>query len=259
MTKIFNNITVKTLFSVIGIYSVVMISNITESRASDLPEDYSLKDNSAINHSSNWYISLFGGINIVDDVDFSNGQRTVATDFDEGIRLGAAVGRKWNNYQFRGLVPRTELEVSYSENDVDTLDFSGNGAGNEIVLNDSKISSFNVLASLYLDAPGALGNGLTPYFGGGIGFSYINHDIVYGANSLNLEDDDTVFTWHITGGVNYEINEKMSAFLDVGYHQAIDAGSERRLGIASIPGANGSNFEDDIETIVIRSGIKFNF
>ena len=251
--------TYKTLLGVAVLTTTISFSNSQKTFAADRLSEERYKTQSEFNHSKNWYVSLFGGINFNDDVDFSNGQRTVATDFDTGFRLGAAIGKKWRNHKIGGLTPRTEIEVNYAESDVDSLDFSGNGAGNEVVLGDSKISSINVLASLYFDAENALGRGITPYIGGGIGFSHINHDIVYGGAALNLEDDDTVFTWHITGGVNYDINEKVSAFIDVGYHQALDAGSQRRIGLNPIAGVNGGRFEDDIDQVVVRSGLKFNF
>lgn len=251
--------TYKSLLTLTVLTSVISFSNIQKTFAADLLTEERYKTPAEFNRSKNWYVSLFGGINFNDDVDFSNSQTTVATDFDTGFRFGAAIGKKWKNHKIAGLTPRTEIEVSYAESDVDTLDFSGNGAGNEVVLGDSKISSINVLASLYFDAENALGHGITPYIGGGIGFSHINHDIVYGGNALNLEDDDTVFAWHITGGVNYDISEKVSAFIDVGYHQALDAGSQRRIGLAPAPGAGGGRFEDDIDQVVVRSGLKFNF
>ena len=64
-------------------------------------------------------------------------------------------------------VPRTEIEVRYTENEVDTLDFSGNGVGNENVASNSDISSFSILANVYFDAPNAFtvfGKGVTPLF-----------------------------------------------------------------------------------------------
>ncbi len=253
------NITYKALAVIAMLATFISFSTSQKTFAADLFSDEGTKSSDQFNHSNNWYISLFGGVNFNDDIDYTNGQTTVATDFDTGFRLGASIGRKWKHYQVGGLVPRTELSVSYSESDVDTLDFSGNGAGNEVVASDSQISALNVIASVYLDAENALGHGLTPYIGGGIGFSHINHDIIYGGAALNLEDDDTVFTWHITGGVNYDLNETVSTFIDVGYHQAIDAGSERRIGLASIAGAGGGNFEDDNDQVVIRTGLKFNF
>lgn len=222
-----------------------------------IKDDYAPEQTALPKH---WYISIQGGGNfITDDVEYSNGQRTVDTDFDSGFNIGAAFGYRWHNVKLGGLVPRTEVEVSYSENEVGSLDFSGNGPGNEPLAADSQISSVNVLFNLFFDAKNALGRGITPYFGGGIGFSVINHDIVYGGAALNLSDDDTAFAWHVTAGVDFAISDSVSLFTDVGYHQVVDAGSERRAGLLSIVGPNGGRFEDDIDSVVVKGGLRVNF
>ena len=210
---------------------------------------------------SPWYISIFGGANIhTQDVDFTNGTTTVATDFDGGFTFGGALGREWQEYGVSGLVPRTEVEFSYSENDVDSLDFSGNGAGNENVAPGSQVSAVGILFNLYLDAPDLIGGGFTPYFGGGIGLNIFNHNLLYNAAGVNLNDnDDVVFAWHLTGGVKYAITENTSFFTDVGFHQAIDAGSLRRAGNVPVVGAGGGTFRDDINSIVVKAGITVSF
>ncbi len=209
-----------------------------------------------------WYVSVFGGGRFIDgDVEYTNGQTVVDTDFDSGYLLGAALGYRWSDYHVGGFVPRTEFEFSFSENDVSSIDFSGNGAGNETVIAGSNVSSVGLLANLYLDAPDALGDGVTPYFGGGLGVNIIDHNLVYNAAGLNLNDnDDSVFAWHVTAGVDFELSENVSFFTDIGYHQAEGAGSVRRIGGNPVPaGPGGGFFEDDISSVVVRGGIKISF
>ena len=238
------------------------MGTIASTQAADLGG--SIKDDYAEPQSSplkRWYVSIQGGgAFTLDDVDFSNGQTTVRTDFDSGFTFGAALGYRWNNLKFGVLVPRTEVEVNYTENEVNSLDFSGNGRGNERLGADSKISSVGVLFNLFFDARNAFGHGITPYFGGGIGFNVVNHDILYG-NAINLSDEDTAFAWHVTAGLDFKVTETSSLFVDVGYHQAVDVGSVRRQGIGPAPGgaANNGTFEDDIDSIVVKGGLRVSF
>lgn len=244
-----------------GLTAAIVAFGATPSMSADLGEgDPEIESEPESVRSKAWYVSVFGGGNfITDNVGFTNGITTDDTDFDSGFTLGGAVGYRWHNARLGWLVPRTEFEVNYSENDVDTLDFSGNGIGNEVVNSDSNVSSVSFLANLFFDAPNAFGNGITPYFGGGIGVSVVNHDIIYNAVGANLSDTDSAFTWHLTAGASIDINDSASVFADIGYHQIVDAGSIRRIGVNPAGGAGGGRFEDDIDSVVAKVGVRVNF
>lgn len=207
------------------------------------------------------YVSLFGGANFhTDSVDYTNNITTVETDFDTGFAFGGAVGYRWNEYKFGGFVPRTELEINYSENDADTINFSGNGPGNEVVASGSQVSSVGIYGNLFFDLPDVIGYGITPYAGGGLGLNIVNHNLLYNAAGLNLNDDgDTVFAWHVTGGVSVDLTDELSSFVDVGFRQAVDAGSVRRRGSTALVGAGGGEFEDDINSVLVRAGLSVDF
>lgn len=212
---------------------------------------------------SPWYASVFAGGNfITDDPSFTNGITQVDVDYDGGFVVGGAIGYRWVGALGSGLTPRTEVEVSYQENDVSAINFSGNGPGQEVVNGDSDTTAFNVLFNLYLDADNALGNGITPYFGGGIGFSVVDHSIFYNGANLNLDDTETDFRWHLTAGVNVAVSESVSIFGDIGYHQIVDTGSLRRIGAAPVGGGAGPGggiFEDDIGSVLVKVGARVGF
>ena len=212
---------------------------------------------------SRWYASIFAGGNFVtDDPNFSNGINQVEVDYDSGYTIGAAIGYRWVGALGTGLTPRTEIEVSYQQNDVSSINFTGNGPGQEVVNGDSDTDAFNVMFNLYFDADNALGNGITPYFGGGIGFSVVDHSIFYNAANLNLDDEETDFRWHVTAGLSVAVSNKMSVFGDIGYHQIVDTGSLRRIGANPVGGGGGPGggvFDDDIGSILVKAGIRVGF
>ena len=207
---------------------------------------------------TDYYLSLQAGVNLpTGDVDFRNSAGTrVDTDFNPGVHIGGAIGAKWGNISLGSLVPRTELEISYTQNGVDSIDFSGNGPGNENVASGSISSSINVLGNLLFDFENS--SPFTPYFGGGLGVAVTNLDLVYGG-APNLNDESVSFAWQVIGGLKYDLSERFSIFADARFRQLVDVNSERRLGANAIAGANGGNFEDDFNSVIMSAGVSVRF
>ncbi len=214
----------------------------------------------AVAEDKDWYASIFAGAAIpTGDVDYTNGTTTVDTEFNTGFTFGGALGYKWNDIDLAAFTPRTEIEVNYSENNVGQLDFSGNGIGNETVFEGSQASSVSILGNLFIDGPELFDTGITPYIGGGVGVAITNHNIFYNAG-LNLNDDgDTSLTWHVTGGAKYALTDTVSVFTDVGFRQIVNASSERRFDALPIAGGGGGIFEDDINSVYVRTGLSVSF
>ncbi|MEP3231982.1 MAG: outer membrane beta-barrel protein [Hyphomicrobiales bacterium] len=208
-----------------------------------------------------FYGSIFGGANFdVGSTDFTNGTTIVDTEFDTGFTVGGAVGYKWNHFNFGGFTPRTEIEVNYFDNDVDTIDFSGNGVGQEVVNGDSGVSGVGVFANLFFDLD--TGTKFTPYVGGGVGVGFLDLDVFYNGPNLNLDDTDTAFGWHIGGGANLELTESTSFFVDARYQQFVNVDSLRRIGEAPVGGGTGpggGDFEDDLASVLVRAGLTYRF
>lgn len=207
-------------------------------------------------HSDNFYVSLFGGVNLgITDSNFSNGAGlSVDTDFESGFLLGGALGYKWKNFSYAGITPRTELEVNYFRNGVDSLDFSGNGVGNETLAGDSNLSGVGVFGNLFFDWNNAFGTRLTPYAGGGVGVAFVNTDIVYNGG-LNLNDNDTAFAFNAGAGASYELTKRASIFLDARYNRIVNVDSDHLNGITPA----GGNFEDGFGTVQVRTGLSISF
>jgi len=210
-----------------------------------------------------YYLSIFAGaVFPTDDVGYTNGITVVDVDLDTGYTIGAAIGKRFTEYSNNGYTPRLELAFRYASTDVDAINFSGNGPAQEVVIGNSQVSYATFGVNGYIDADDAFGDGITPYIGAGLGVALVDQNIVYNGAGLNLNDDDTVFTWNVTAGVNFELNEQVSLFTDVGFHQLVDTSSLRRIGGAAVGGGAGPGggiFEDDNNSIVARVGLSVSF
>lgn len=251
-------------FEIAKLASIVFVASLTAisvSVAADLANGE--PETEAPVSANPYYFSIFaGGVFPTDDVNYTNGITVVNTELETGYTVGAAIGRRLIEHSKDGFTPRLELAFRYADNDVDALNFSGNDPASEVVIGDSQVSYAAFTANAFIDADDAFGAGITPYLGVGIGVALVNQNIVYNAAGLNLNDDDTVFIWNVTAGVNFELNENVSLFTDVGYHQLVDTSSLRRIGGAPVGGGTGPGggiFEDDNNSIVGRVGLSVSF
>lgn len=194
----------------------------------------------AVDHR--FYLSGFGGVNWVDDSDFTGGGSRVDLDFDTGFVIGGAIGYKFDTYSFGR--PRFEIEVNYRENDED-----GGSSGGVRRSFSGDVTSIGVLANFLLDLGPVLGTRFNPYIGGGIGFANVYSDIRYAGGSLN--DDDTVFAYQLIAGVDMPVTERVTFFVDGRYYGTDDPGFRHSPA--------GGNLEGDYEGYSINTGIRVNF
>ncbi len=193
-----------------------------------------------------YYIQGSLGFNQLSDTDQSGAPGTVASDYDGGYNISVAVGKKipaWGG-------ARAELELSYSENDADTIDFSGNGAGNEAnVVGD--ISSTSIRANLLYDFKTA--GKITPYVGAGVGVSFIDSSIAYGGAPVRINDDDTAFSAQLIAGAAYKISDNLDLTLDARYSRAFG------VELTRVSPAGTAIVEDDFDNLSVNLGLRFAF
>lgn len=149
-----------------------------------------------------FYVSGFGGLTLLSDADlYQSGVGTDDYTYDAGAGFGASVGYRWPF----GL--RTEFELSYRINDVDTINgFSVSGV-------DTSALAFMVNGWYDFD----LGSGFLPYVGGGLGVAQVELDF------FGIEYDDTVFAWQLGGGLGYQIMPGIVLFTDYRWLATADA------------------------------------
>jgi opacity protein-like surface antigen len=156
-----------------------------------------------------WYITLFGGVSSVEDFDVTyevNGDLDDADgDVDgSGFVFGGAIGTHLTENI------RVELEASYSESDMDSLDF---GSGADLDAVDGDFEFLTVLANLWYDVP--LSDDIKPYLGGGAGVAIVDGDIDYTNGQTAFDSTEVAFAFQVGAGMRWEVSRDFT--LDVGY------------------------------------------
>jgi opacity protein-like surface antigen len=156
-----------------------------------------------------WYVSLFGGASFLDEFGInysytSGGGGRSENRTDPGFIVGLAVGAE--------IIPnlRAELEVSYFENDVNRQNFP---SGPVTFSATGHVNSVNVLANAWYDFD--MGNGLTPYVGGGAGVGFVDARSRRPNPFDEFDGSDVGFAFQAGGGLKFAVSEMIDA--DVGY------------------------------------------
>lgn len=209
--------------------------------------------------AQDFYGSVFGGYSSLNDPTFSGevtppgGQQSVGTDFDSGFGVGVALGYRFPGLSTGTLGLRGELELSFTDSDVDALAFSGNGPGAEAnVAGD--ISTTRLFANLIADVKTA--GRFTPYFGAGIGIARSDLGLSYGAapGAVNVNDSSTDFSAQLIVGTAYELSDGVSLFGDARYIRDFGVESGR-----TTPAGFTGTISDDIDTVNVNFGVRFDF
>ncbi len=206
-------------------------------------------------NAQDWYGQIFGGATFADNPNFSGviggAANSVFTNLDDGYNLGFAIGRRFGDLG-NGVGLRGEIELSFSENDADGFNFTGNGPGAE-ANPGGDISSTNLFANVYADFD--TGGRVTPYLGGGIGVSFVDQSLVYGPTSnVRIDGSDEVFALQLIAGASVDVSESAELFGDVRYIQAYDVAGTR-----TVNGAAPASVSDDLSSVALNVGLRFNF
>jgi opacity protein-like surface antigen len=166
---------------------------------------------------ASWYVSLFGGVSWLDDVktdyEFNGyvGNYHADIDTEVGFIVGGAVGTHLTDDL------RVELEVAYSENDVDKIHYEAPvDANSDDFDGHGQFGILTFMANLWFDVP--LSEDLKPYIGGGAGIAVVDGDVGYSdfPDSDPIFDDSKVaFAFQVGAGLRWQAWENIT--LDVGY------------------------------------------
>ena len=205
--------------------------------------------NAAADGHTGPYASISGGINFLDDSDFDVlGTVDVDNEYDTGFVVAGAIGNNYGEIWSLGSV-RTELELSYRENDIDVHDVTA--LGGELPGSTGEASTTALMVNVFNDFHND--TAFTPYLGAGIGYAWSDLDD-YGVAAIPsvLDDDDSGFAWQLIAGVSYAVNDAVSLTADYRYFNA-DAD------VTSTPGTGSTSSDVDLDSHVIQFGLRYSF
>ena len=189
------------------------------------------------------YFSIGGGINFVGDIESSLGVIDGEYGTNNPFQYSFAIGKEFEDWR---------LEFNYSgetiSSDELTVTAGGNGATAALTPEyEADVTAYMIYA--YKDFPSD--TKFTPYIGAGLGLSTIDapaqNIALAGVNFVTGDFEETVFTFGLKGGVDYEIAENTALYTELGY-----------LNLASFRGDGGEEF-DSINSFVVSAGLRFSF
>jgi len=161
---------------------------------------------------------------------------------DPGFTVGGAVGVRLHDYL------RTELNLSYRENDLDSMSV---GVSFPSTSASGEISLFSALLNVIGDLD--LGWRVVPYAGIGIGYGLFEIDAET-SNFIQIDDDASVFAWNLLAGASYRYSEVTE--FSLGYRYLATTDPEINSQIAFF-GPRRLDSEFDAHELVV--GLRFNF
>ncbi len=163
-----------------------------------------------------WYVSLFGGASWLEDVKTSytfdgfDAAYSADVETDTGFIIGGAAGTHLTEDL------RVELEVAYSENDVDRINYTNESNDETGYDANGKFGILTFMANLWYDLP--LSEELKPYVGGGAGIAVVDADVGYDGNpdyDPIFDNSEVAFAFQVGAGFRWQVWENVA--LDVGY------------------------------------------
>ena len=193
----------------------------------------------------NFYVSLFGGVSFLDDVDtevsLTGYNYDYSVDTKTGYLLGGAIGmRIWDPL-------RAEVELSYARWKAKSYDYQGTLSYDA----NGHLSAAYLLGNLWVDIPTQ--SAFTPYVGGGAGVAWVDADTSFNGTPLGYGDGEVGFAFQLGAGVKVDLTDWVA--LDVGY---------RFKGVLDIDfedaGGAPADFEGgDLYSHNVQAGINFGF
>ena len=194
------------------------------------------------------YATLMGGLALLEDQFGTGLDREVDTDFSSGSILGGAIGIR------RGRL-RYEVEYTLRNNSAEGIIFNGNTIDPATV--GGRVLSHSGMFNFALDV--FQGRAITPYVGAGVGFSFIDSDLSYGALPARLNGEDNAFAYQGFAGLAKRTSRGSELFVEYRYFAAVNPKLNRFGG----PAINGAPQDvillSEYDTHNILFGLRLNF
>lgn len=211
-----------------------------------------------------WYIGSYIGSFDVDDVALnSNSQvngvqssRNLAVGSDSDTGFGFTSGYRFEGSQFGAI--RIEGELHYSKHDVDSINFNGNQFSESQGFVDGDIETTSLFINAVQEFDGLISDKVRPYIGVGIGLTEFYGDFRYNPNlSARVDDDDTALSYQIFLGLDLDLTEKITGFIDYHFVKTDDFDLDRFGGGAGGPASTSQNGDIDLDALTV--GLRYSF
>jgi opacity protein-like surface antigen len=217
-----------------SLIAVAIAAGVTQSRADDAETVKPLEAGS--------YFTMLGGLNLVtggNAVDADRVPPNLKFKFNDGAAVSASGGYKWSI----GL--RTEVELSYRTNGVKDFD------SNAFPLSGSQ-RDLSVMANALYDIK--TGTKFMPYFGAGVGITWLHWDNFANAASSQIvySDGGTKLAFQAILGIAYAFAPQWEAILDARYK---GSSGHSFLGVQSTDSISGYKLRDS----TLMAGIRYAF
>lgn len=154
------------------------------------------------------YVSLMGGMALLEDSDNTQGASPGTAEFEPGPVLGAAVGFGFvSGFRF-------EAELSYRGNDADRF-----GGATSLAANGD-MHALSVMGNVSVDLP-FFGSVWNPYLMAGAGYALVSADLSTGGGKI-VDDQEGAFAYQFGGGVTVEVGPRIDLFVDYRYFATED-------------------------------------
>ena len=197
-----------------------------------------------------WYVSIFGGWSLPDDLDvdfvgLSSTELSGSIDLDNGFMAGIAAGGRFTPWL------RADVELSGHWHDINGEEVFETSGGSSLSYDlEGDVNALFVLANLWIDFP--VGEMIRPYIGGGAGIGRLDADISTTSGSSVIDDSDWGFAYQLGAGIAFDLTPNM--VVDVGYRfKAINA----ELEVDTVP--TTSDTDADYRSHNLLVGLRFEF
>lgn len=173
------------------------------------------------------YISVFGAYAFGNSVSGHSTDQNfdVTTPYYGGYILGGAAGMKFTP-NLRG-----EAELSYASHSAEGTNAHFKTGGGTAYATGS-LSTLYLLGNLWYDFE--MGNGITPYLGGGLGAAIVMPNVDLDGTKFGYHDDAVSFAGQVGAGVKFQIADNMQ--VDLSYRARGVAGADLKSNNSAVVG-----------------------
>ena len=192
------------------------------------------------------YVGARGGHSNIRDTSFNLQGGAIQNDYEEtGYNISGVVGwgAKTNDYGIR-----LEGEVGYQTADISS---HSTGAATFVAEAGGETSALYGFVNAYLDIPVA--DRLSGTLGGGIGIAEVdfdNHSVDLPGIGTLLDDDDTVFAYHLDAGLSYDVTDRIALEALYRYTNFTDV---------ELTSLDGTTSETDVDSHNVLIGARYGF